>query len=232
MLWMQRTILRQLFKYIPILYNIYLIIAQYFIRIYLYVPIINLEHKIVSLQKKRFEKYPVYGSKRVSWRTKLSRFRIFICSVSSHAYIHLIHRKRIKRIRVSVEQICGSISAIRCRSRHLSLLARCPLHYLAKPVPSNLGRTEWRIIVAERVCPELTTRRSDVWNTVLTLANERISWSRAMAQRSRIHWNAYFVRIMKVTSVSVAKELDGGKSEANTSYRDELYSDIFFFFFL
>lgn len=154
----------------------------------------------------------MYGTRR----TKLSRFRIFICSVSSHAYIHLIHRRRIKRIRVSVEQICGSISAIRCRTRHLSLLARCPLHYLAKPAPSNLGRTEWRIIVAERVCPELTTRRSDVWNTVLTLANERISWSRAMAQRSRIHWNTHFVRIMKVTSVSVAKELDGGKSGANT----------------
>lgn len=172
----------------------------------------------------------MYDSRRVIHARRHTDSRFSICCISSHAYIHLIHRKRIKTNSfVFVEQICGSISVIRCRTCHLSLLARAARFIiLAKPAPSNLGRTEWRIIVAEQVCPELTTRRSDVRNTVLTLANERISWSRAMAQRSRIHWNVHFVRIMKVTSVSVAKELEE-KAKRIPSYRDELYFGCFRF---
>lgn len=72
---------------------------------------------------------------------------------------------------------------------------------------------------------ELTTRQSGAWNIVLTLANERIPWSRAVAQRSRIHWNAHFIGVTKVTSLR--EGIGQGKGEPWYSYHGKSYLGYF-----
>jgi len=96
--------------------------------------------KLFRYQKINSRSFPVHDSKRVSSRTKLLWFRIFIRCISSHAYIHLIHQERIKTNSfVSVEQICGSISAIRSHTCHLSLLARAARFIISLNLPRRIS---------------------------------------------------------------------------------------------